>query len=420
MEISEDLLQSIIDRLNAEGLLKSLNKVDLFYDEPKFFKYSAALNFSPKFSDGLKVTDISSSGSSFTSEKEALLKCLVEAMERLNVYFFYKKNVVFSSRNKLDKDSMMLSYFNEDDSLNYIPLGWINGHSLTDDKSVFIPAQLSYLNFGHTYKEPILNPYITTGAACGLNHESILLNGIYEVVERDAFMTIYLNKISVPRIDLDNITDPDIKSIIQSCERYKLDLYVFNITTDLDIPVFMSVIIDKTGYGPLVTVGLKSSFDIKKAIIGSIGEALSVRTWLRNEIYRKKTNDFHINPDSIRNLKRRGLYWTPQYMIENLDFLLKSLLIEKTIKTYSKDKKSELQELIDRLAKKGHEIFYTDITHDIFAKINFRIYWVIIPSLHPLYLDEQRKVIRKDRLKTVASYFGLRNYKINPIPHPFL
>ncbi len=420
MKISEILLRSIITQLESCGLIKTLNRVDLFYDEPKFHKYSASLNFPSKYSDGVKVKDISSSGYSFTSDKEALVKCLSEAMERLNVYCFDKKNAVFSTRKKLEAESMKLSYFYDDDSINYIPFGWMKGHNLTYDKSVFIPAQLTYLNFGHTFKEPPLHPYITTGAAAGIIHESILLNGIFEIIERDAFMTVYLNKIKVSPIDISKIRDQEIKYITDSCQRYNLEIFVFDITNDLEIPVFMTIIVDKSGFGPAVTTGLKSNFAVKKAITGSIGEALSVRTWLRSEIYRKKTNDFHINPDSIRNLKRRGLYWTSQDMIKKLDFLLKSSPIKKNITAYTKNEKYELKELTARLAKKRHEIFYTDITHDIFSKLNFRIYQVIIPSLQPLYLDEQGKVISTDRLKSVASFFGQKKYRINPIPHPFL
>ncbi len=76
--------------------------------------------------------------------------------------------------------------------------------------------------------------------------------------------------------------------------------------------------------------------------------------------------------------------------------------------------------LINNLIKKRFRIYYKDITLDVFKKCGLRVYKALMPQLQPLYLNEQQKEIRYDRLKAVAKYFELKEIIVNKIPHPFL
>ena len=63
------------------GLIKKIKRVRQYYDEPKFWYYSADVNDSYLKNDGRHFHS-KSSGASLYSQKEALLKCLCELMER--------------------------------------------------------------------------------------------------------------------------------------------------------------------------------------------------------------------------------------------------------------------------------------------------------------------------------------------------
>lgn len=153
-----------------------------------------------------------------------------------------------------------------------------------------MPAQLVYVPYSYQHDEPLLRFPISTGAATGVSLDDALYRGICEVVERDAFMITYLNKIVSPQVNLFSIKDKTIYDIANIFKRYKLELVILNLTTDLQIPVFAAVTLDRTGLGPAVSVGLKAGFNIKETIIGAIEESLMVRTWIRDKFIYAEPN----------------------------------------------------------------------------------------------------------------------------------
>ena len=109
-----------------------------------------------------------------------------------------------------------------------------------------------------------------------------ILNGIYEIVERDSLLGVYLNRISPPIIDLAALKDKRIDYLIDQFKKYKLELFVLDTTTDLSIPSFISLLFDRTGRGPAVGIGVKAGFHPKDAIISAIGEVLMTRLYTKN------------------------------------------------------------------------------------------------------------------------------------------
>lgn len=415
-------INRIIIELGKKQFFKSLYRVTNFYDEPKFFHHRAILNFSEKKSDGLPPKlDIGASGVSFISLRQSLLKCLGESMERYCLYNYKEKRICYSSFNDLKTGTLDPFYYIPQESIRLEKFGWVLGYTLNREIRTFIPAQLVYSNYRYISKEKILSTPISTGAAGGFDKESAILRGIYEVVERDAFMTMYLNKISVPQINTDTIRNKVIRSVIESCQRYRLELYLFDITNDVKIPTCMTILIDRSGVGPAITVGAKANFNLDTAILGSLGEALMVRGSIRKEYFNKKFDTYYIKPYSINTITKRGLYWSSLDMIPKLNFLLAEKPKKSFRKTYINLSLSEQLVLVQqKLQEKELNIYYIDVTNDILKKINYHVYKVIIPKLQPLYLDERYKQLHTDRLKEVSDYFRNKKYSINPIPHPFL
>lgn len=414
-------IKTVLSLLESHGFIKSLDRIDVFYDEPRFYKYVALLNFSKKnFGSRTILKTTVASGYSLTSKYTALIRCLGESMERLSLYIFKKENILSLKKNILTPKIINLKYYPKSNAVDIEKLGWVKGKNLTKNRLVLIPAQLIYLNYLRTYSEKPLSTSISTGAAGGFVEEETLLRGIYEIIERDCFMTMYLNKIKPRRIKLRSLNHKTIKAIKNSLARYRLELFVFDITNDLTVPCFMTVIIDRTGFVPILTLGLKSSLDPHAAIIGSIEEALSGRSLKRNLTTNNRTGALWIDPKRIKTKEQRALYWLNPKVIQSLDIWFKQKEINLTIKRFSKIPEEELAFVIYMLKTKGFEIFFSDIALSVFKNINYFIYKVIIPGLQPLYLDETRKEVNIFRLQAVAKYFGLKDYNLNSVPHPFL
>lgn len=78
---------------------------------------------------------------------------------------------------------------------------WIEGISWHSKTSVWIPASMVYLPYSPAKGEASITPCISTGLAAGSSIEAAVLNGLYEVVERDAFSITWLTNIPPIRVE---------------------------------------------------------------------------------------------------------------------------------------------------------------------------------------------------------------------------
>jgi len=413
----------LLKELESKNLLDSITDLNHFYDEPKTFHYQAIVKvycdyLTSQGYSSLKET-IGTGGLSLSSAHNALLRCVGEAIERLSLFCYKKDSIIFSKQKDLDGKTIVISNYTNTPSYQNRTFGWIKGKNLTKNNQSYIPAQLVYLSYS-SRKEPNLGSRISTGAASGFTHESVLLRGVYEVIERDTVMTTYLNTIGIPRIDNNTVKNKEFERIVNMLERYNLELFLYDITNDLGIPTFLSLIVDRTGLGPSVCVGPKTSLNRLSAITGSIEEALMARPFVRQKILETQNNIFDIEDEDIQTKEDRLLYWASPDKLPHLGFLLNQPKVPFHNTLSKLSIKDELNTVISKLSKKGFEIFYKDITLDFLKKYDVIVYKVLIPGLQPLYINEKQKEYRVNRLHDVAKYFGKKDNSVNQIPHPFL
>lgn len=426
MENNLDLIKKLYKKLDEKNIIKRVsNNSNHFYDEPKLNYYAVMLKgsnnpFFPKTEYNLNTYKIGANGISYTSKEIALLKCLSEAAERFNQCCFNYKSITYSTYNELKKRGAKaldpLVYI-DSEKIRNTKFGWVKGYTLFDNKQIFLPAQLLYLNFPKK-RETSLTSSISTGAAGGFDTIKITLNGIYEVIERDAFMTIYLNKISAPKIKINSIKDDTIKSLVNYYERYRLKTLLFNISNNLQIPVFLTVLIDETDNLPFLSLGMKANLNIKTAILGAMEEAFMNRYFAKLQLFNKKNTRIR---NYVPTIHERALLWMTPEMKGKLDFLIESKKSEIIRLVFSVNDPLKELEIVKKILKKNNlDVYYSDITLNDFTDINYKVFKVVIPRLQPLYLNEKEKELKIERLKDVAEFFNINNKKFNDVPHPFI
>lgn len=440
----EEVSASItLDRLSKMadskfGLINEFKRVLQYYDEPKLWQYSAFINSKFVSQNGGEFHG-TASGVSFFSEKLAILKCLAEAVERYCNFAFFNTQVNFVGTYGALKieglDPKSVSGFSESqlksENLrnniikNNSKFSWTEGISLTSGKKILIPSQLIYLSYPRLDDEPTIYPSISTGCAGGSCLSAALVRGICEIIERDAFIIFYLNKLHPFRINLDQIADERIQNLLRISRRYNMEIFSLDITTDILIPTFLSVVVNRTGIGKAVSVGSKSSINLIAALVGSIEETFNTRTWIRTEY---ESNYERVIPDNLTeksNIKTRGFLWYGQDTIKKLDFFLKSpksKLIPSDIKKHESSGE-QLKYLLNILKTQGYEVLYKEITIPIFKDLNYRVVKVIIPQTQQFYLNEKYKLLGGKRLYEVPRKLGYKARKeeeLNAFPHPFL
>ena len=322
------------------------------------------------------------------------------------------------------KRNLKYNKFTFDDESRF---AWVRGTSLKTGKTVLIPAQLIYLSYPYLRDDKIIYLPISTGAAGGFSLLSALRRGICEVVERDAFLIAYLNRLSPPNVDLKLLKNKEVDIWLQLFRRYRFELSVLDITSELGIPTFLSLVIDRTGIGSAISTGLKTSLNPLDAIIGSLKESQHPRSWIRNLVETDPTKLKSMNPATIKTLDERALYWFPLEKISDIAFFLKQKPCKLKKYNFKKtmSEKEQLKQVLQKLWDHGMDAYFVDITLPKFRKLGYYVVKVIIPQLTPFYLNEEVPYFGGTRLYQVPKTIGLQKDvttedSLNLIPHPFL
>ncbi len=180
-------------------------------------------------------------------------------------------------------------------------------------------------------------------------------------------------------------------------------------TSDLEVPSIITLTLDYTGIGPTVNIGSKSDFSYEKAIIGSIFESIQCRRTTRFVIDSQANYKFPTEIE-IESLEERYFYWYPRERISDLCIWLKDTPKKEFEKI--REKERPLNEALEILKTKGYHIFSADITLPELRNKGFEVVKVLVPELHPLFLDEGCKALYSIHLGEIKEDGSLK-------PHPF-
>lgn len=405
---------------NVSPIVKNISTEPRFNDEP-YFCFLKALVKEGKTAGAVD----------FFNKKGVIFKLIGEILERFYLKPDYKKIFYTTPSAFLKKNKIIIppqdfvsflafkKYFQlENKEISKRRLGWVKGISIISGKETFVPAQLVFVPYRLKKNEPLIGPIISTGASCHSSLKKAITNGLLEVIERDAFMIMYLNKTCRGVIDVS--FSFKCRKIFSIFKKYNLEPYAIDISTDVPVYSVLGILIDRTGIGPAVSVGAKSSFDLEEAILGAFGEAMRGRLNGRTILMKKNVKDEIKKEEKIKTFRERSIFWSPIKNIAKLEFFWKNKKISyKKIRATQKVKK--LESLLKWFKEKNYEVIYVDLTPSHLKKEKIFIVKVLVPQFQPLYLDERFPVWEGPRLKEVPKILGLKHsQKINTFPHPFL
>lgn len=421
----------LVSSINEAKVIKRIYQTAFYNDEPKVYSFSAQLRNTSKITDGFSV-DKFAGGSSFSKDK-ALMKAIGEALERYSLNIYRENDFVWDSYSNLMEKAINPEDFIPPSEFKIKPefalynsennkLNWIKGYSLTQDKDVFVPAQLVFVPYRYKRNEPVIQFPISTGAASYSSLKGAILTGLLEVIERDAFMIYYLKKLSPNIIEIEKSGNEIFEKIFSSIKRYNLELYILDIRTDVPVYSILAIIIDRTGLGPAVSLGMKSDLSIKNAITGAVEETLHSRFWIREAMIEegsKRIKEIYERRYFVSDIRERGLLWSEPQMIDKINFFLegKSVLIED----YPPIKSKNLNTLLDYFKKETVEVLYVYVTPPNLERMKNYTVKVLIPQFQPLYLDERFPYWKGKRLEEVPQRLGFEPLRgVNKFSHPFL
>ncbi|RRD40892.1 hypothetical protein EII29_00110 [Leptotrichia sp. OH3620_COT-345] len=158
-----------------------------------------------------------------------------------------------------------------------IEIDWVVATSLTDKSKKLVPAFLVFM-YDVELKGTLFGSS-SNGAAAAATLEDAILHGLFEAIERDAWLIGQSNPYILPTVDYASITNIKIKEIISKIRQMGYDIITRDYTNDLEIPVFRTWIINKNDYSRYAYNGFGCHISPEIALERSITEAVQVDDW---------------------------------------------------------------------------------------------------------------------------------------------
>jgi ribosomal protein S12 methylthiotransferase accessory factor len=119
----------------------------------------------------------------------------------------------------------------EDVEIDWTPLWPLSG-----EEPRYLPT--SYCYFGHQGADPVFARADSNGCAAGSVLEEAVLQGLLELIERDAVALWWYNRVRRPAIDLATFDDPYIPKLVRHYGGLRRELWALDITSDIGVPAF--------------------------------------------------------------------------------------------------------------------------------------------------------------------------------------
>ena len=351
---------------------EKLKKIDLNILEDTIRIDNGRLDIPVYFSccgkDAHKVTGTKKQMGKGATPTQAEASALMELAERFSFFSFTQNPENFFTetyqnlKNKAIPFEMIAQSVHDDSGdldfaqkfFENLPLKWTPGFNLTRNTKVLIP-----FNWFFT-----INAF--NGPSAGNCVEEALVQGICEIVERHVSSLVSQNKLKVPAIHADSVTEPKVVEMIQKYKNAGIKFYFSDFSLDMGIPT-----VGMLAYDPL-------NFPEKSEIVWTAGTTTNPQKALSRALTEvaQLSGDFNTGSNYVAS----GL---PKFKkIEEAEFVIypgKETSITSLPDISNDNMRVEIENCISALAKKKMEVIVVNTTHPL---LNIPAFYTIVPGAH--------------------------------------
>ncbi len=356
--------------------------------------------------------EVSSGGLGVNENKQiAMISCLAEALERYCMSYIPKEEIIVGKKQELNSENTFDDFstysekqYQENNCFlnpNADKIEWVKIYNINNKNFKYWPASLIYLPFD---LNKVVAETTSTGMAAGFTIKECIQSGLMELIERDALMINFMQRLNPPEININTIKgiNENLVKLIQNDYSIK----VYKLYSDIKVPIYLSIIFkkekNKIHYGIGASANLNSDYAINK----SLKECLFTYFYSLNIMNAQKRN-----VNNIKTLYEHFLY----YQGENFN----KLLFDSEIIKYKKEIVS-FNEVVKSLQKNDIDIFYKELTTNDIKETGIKVVKVVAPSLIDLNKSHIYPRLGAKRFFEVPKKLNLKySENLTDLPHPF-
>lgn len=258
------------------------------------------------------------------------------------------------------------------------PMTWCQCRNLLTGEVVYAPADLVLYEIPEEYPSHFINT--TNGAAAGETLRSAVLNGLYEVIERDAVMHAWHTQTRPNAVLLEEF--PEVRR--QKREEFDnehLTFHLFEFDSPIDVPIVGCAAVDSRETVPKFVLAGGAASTYEEALLDAMTEAAQSRPYARILCSKFRDSEADIDPEEIRNLTDNVIYYSLPENYDQVSFLFEGNERVPTERTRPDD---EYDALLAELDAGGYTPLAVDLTPRDVRETGLRVVKVFVPELLPL------------------------------------
>ena len=302
---------------------------------------------------------------------------------------------------------------------------WLPAVELPANCPVAVPASLAYLVYPVGRNSDSFAPATSNGLAAGPSLDAAILSGLSELIERDALLTTWMNRLPAIEIELAELNGP-AAHVWRHYARFGVELRAFLIRTDLPSSVVMAVALDSAPERPATLIGMGCHLDPAVALEKAVFELCQARP-SESKRYQDKPPGARLKAyEDVRSLEDHPAFLSQPERRGEFEFLwsrVERTRLQDLPNRSGGDTKGDLEYLARGLSERGHRVVYADLTTADVAPSGIRVVRALATGLQPIHFGFGQERLGGRRLFELPHGLGLAagprtEADINPCPHP--
>ncbi len=411
------------------GIVTSVEECLGSTSEPRLFQAACEVG-QGKVLLGSSLDHLSGIGGTGTSRSEAASAAVGEAIERYSATYVPTEKLVLATARELSgavaPERFALFSDRQLGSTGFpflrftadTPVAWVEGCELPGGAPAFLPAELVYLGTALPVGAASIGYATSSGLACAETRLESLVRGLFELLERDAFMIVWAGGLSLPL--LEPSSDHTGPFAATGLAFSAIDLSVFH-----RVPTVLGVVRAPAGIPGALGVGAAAAPTVERAWWKALAEAFACRS--AGAKLALLQAGLEARADAVTTFEDHiGRYADHANAAATafLDASPRRVQGDSVAPLEGSSAQEWLAALCARVTAAGSSAYAVDVTSPDVGELGLSVSRVITPELCRLDVSYDARFLGGSRLYEAAANLGLRpdvltEDAVNHHPHPF-
>ncbi len=310
-----------------------------------------------------------------------------------------------------------------------LEMAWVWGWSFRRQRPILVPEQSVY------YGSPGTRRFMyesSNGAASGASYAEAILYGLFEIIERDAFLLAWYGQLPVPELPIEELRTRESLMLVDKLEAAGYRARLFDMTMDLRVPSIWALAVHEGEGQPKSFTAAGAHPNPERAALSALRELVPDVFIYHQEHSDEALRRMLHDPHEVKGLEDHVALYTLPEAAERLSFLDRSPRRsfhesfsdwrERWVRPRIED---VLGALTDHVLESCGDVIAVDLTSPGGRAVGQHTAKVIVPGTLPMTFGElHRRTSGLPRLLEVPAKLGYwpapkKLEELSLFPHPF-